>query len=106
MIDLVIRASRPNLSDNSLKTYLISLKKLNGGKPISDLKFLEDYDGVVNFLSSKADTTKKNYLNAVIIALQALKGSPELIAKYEQLRDKYNQAYTDVMHAGQTVRFN
>ena len=85
MLDLVIRAARPNLSDNSLKAYLISLKKLNGGQPISDLNFLEDYDAVVAFLEPQAETTRKNYLNAVIVALQALKGDKALIAKYEQL---------------------
>ena len=65
------------------------------------MKFLEDYDAVVAFIEPKAETTRKNYLNAVIVALQALKGDKALIAKYEQLRDKYNKAYTELIHSHQ-----
>ena len=65
------------------------------------MKFLEDYDAVVTFLAPKAETTHKNYLNAVIVALHALKGDKALISKYEQLRDKYNKAYTELIHSHQ-----
>eukprot|EP01051_Picozoa_sp_SAG22_P031769 SAG22_NODE_13043_length_420_cov_169.302181_1_plen_36_part_10 len=36
MIELVIKANRPELSDSSLKQYLSSLRTLNDKKPIQD----------------------------------------------------------------------
>ena len=65
MIELVIKANRPELSDSSLKQYLSSLRTLNDKKPIQDIDFLKDYDSVMEKLSSKKPTTIKNYMNAI-----------------------------------------
>eukprot|EP01051_Picozoa_sp_SAG22_P013773 SAG22_NODE_1583_length_4063_cov_6.137487_1_plen_68_part_10 len=67
MIELVIKANRPELSDSSLKQYLSSLRTLNDKKPIQDIDFLKDYDTVMGKLSSKKPTTVKNYMNAIIV---------------------------------------
>ena len=67
MIELVIKANRPELSDSSLKQYLSSLRTLNDKKPIQDIDFLKDYDTVMEKLSSKKPTTVKNYMNAIIV---------------------------------------
>ena len=37
MIELVIKANRPELSDSSLKQYLSSLRTLNDKKPIQTI---------------------------------------------------------------------
>ena len=87
MIDLVIKSYKPSLKDNSLKIYLTSLRVLNDGDDIKNIEFLKDYDKIIDKLSKKKDNTKKNYLNAIIIALKALKSDGKLIKRYEELRD-------------------
>ena len=40
---MIIKASRPDIKDNSIKQYMSSLRTLNDGKPINmDVDFLED----------------------------------------------------------------
>ena len=95
MIELVIKANRPELSDSSLKQYLSSLRTLNDKKPIQDIDFLKDYDSVMEKLSSKKPTTIKNYMNAIIVVLSAVKADPSLIDKYTKTRDDLNQQYSD-----------
>ena len=96
MIDLVIKSYKPSLKDNSLKIYLTSLRVLNDGNDIKNIEFLKDYDKIIEKLSKKKDNTKKNYLNAIIIALKALKSDEKLIKRYEELRDKYQKQYQDL----------
>ena len=97
MIDLVIKAQRPELSDSSLKVYLSALKKLNNNEPIKNIEYLKDFDSIVSKMESKSDNTKKGYLNAVIVTLLALNQPKELIKKYEELRDRYQNEYSDMV---------
>ena len=97
MIDLVIKAQRPELSDSSLKVYLSALKKLNNNEPIKNIEYLKDFDSIVSKMESKSDNTKKGYLNAVIVTLLALNQPKELIKKYEELRDRYQNEYLDMV---------
>ena len=41
-----IEEKRPNLKENSIKAYIIVLKKLNGNKEIKDLDFLADKEKI------------------------------------------------------------
>ena len=95
MIDLIIQSQRPDLKPNSLKIYLTSLRKLNGGNDIKNIDFLKDFDGIVEKISKYKDNTRKNYLNAIIVALKALKTDDNLVKRYEELRDSYNQKYSE-----------
>ena len=97
MIDLVIKAQRPELSDSSLKVYLSALKKLNNNEPIKNIEYLKDFDSIVSKMESKSDNTKKGYLNVVIVTLLALNQPKELIKKYEELRDRYQNEYSDMV---------
>ena len=97
MIDLIIKSYKPELKPNSLKIYLTSLRQLNDGNDIKNIDFLKDFEKVIEKLSSKKPNTRKNYLNAIIITLKALKESKELIEKYESLRDGYQKEYNDIM---------
>ena len=99
MIDLIIKASRPELKPNSLKIYLSALKKLNNNQPITSIDFMKDYEGIIKKLENKSKNTKKSYLNAVIVALQALKEDKELIDKYVQLRDGFQNDYIEMVKA-------
>ena len=67
MIELLLKAARPELKDNSIKQYLSSLRTLNGGQPITNVDFLKDYDAVMAKLSSRKPTTIKNYMNSIIV---------------------------------------
>ena len=59
MIDLIIQSQRPDLKPNSLKIYLTSLRKLNGGHDIKNIDFLKDFDGIVVKISKYKDNTRK-----------------------------------------------
>ena len=94
---MVIKAARPNISDNSIKQYMSSLRRLNGGSavPINDVDFLKDFDVVMDKLKYKKPTTIKKYMNAIIVVLGALKMDGDLIKKYEVVRDKLNEQYSE-----------
>ena len=92
---MIIRKSRPHLSDVSINQYLSSLRTLNGGQPINDLNFLNDFDSVMMALSKKRPTTVKNYANAAIVALSSVAADPLLIKKYSDVRDALNTQYSE-----------
>jgi len=81
------KTQKPKASDITIKTYISNIKNLHniikGNKDINDLNFLEDFDNVNTALKSKVNSTIKNYLVSVIIALSSDK-------KYDKLIDKYN----------------
>ena len=97
MLEMIIKAARPNISDNSIKRYMSSLRTLNGGSavPINNVDFLKDFDVVMEKLKEKKPTTIKNYMNAIIVVLGALKMDDVLIKQYEAVRDKLNGQYSE-----------
>ena len=95
MLSMIIRKSRPHLSDVSINQYLSSLRTLNGGQPINDLNFLNDFDGVMLALSKKKPTTIKNYANAAIVALTSVAADPALVNKYSDVRDDLSTQYSE-----------
>jgi hypothetical protein len=97
MLEMIIKAARPNISDNSIKQYMSSLRTLNGGSavPINNVDFLKDFDVVMEKLKEKKPTTIKNYMNAIIVVLGALKMDDVLIKQYEAVRDKLNGQYSE-----------
>ena len=72
MIDLIIKLHELNLKPSSLKIYMTSPRKSNGGNDIKNIDYLKDYDNIISKLSSKKNNTIKNYLNAIIIIVKAL----------------------------------
>ena len=87
-----------NIKPNSLRAYLINIKKVfeglgNKGEP-KNLDFLKDEKKVLEFLSEKALTTQKNYLTGIIIGLDSLNNNK----KYDQDLKVYRKRlgeYTD-----------
>ena len=77
-MDLIskIKASR-SIKDNSLKSYITSLKRLNDNKEIENLDFLNDTGKILKKMDDLALTTKKNRLTAIIVALKAFTPAPE-----------------------------
>ena len=98
-MDLVIKLYNPKLKDNSLKAYLINLRKLNNNEDPKNLNFLKDFDSIIATLSKYKESTRKNYLNTIIVSLKALKEDDKLINKYEVLRDKYQSNYNEKLQS-------
>lgn len=81
------------IKPNSLKAYLIALKKLNENKDIEDLKFLSNKSRVKEILEPLALSTKKNYLTAILVALPVVKGNNALIEYYREILEELNKQY-------------
>jgi hypothetical protein len=90
----IIQNQKPNLKPVSIKRYVANLNKLRRDVDGDDeFKFLEDREKVSEYLNKKSDSTKKAYLNAVIVFLQATNGDDKLIKYYQSPRDTLNEDY-------------
>lgn len=76
-------SNKPNISATSRKLYLFNLMKLNGGKEIKNLKFLDKPD-VLERMNEMKPNTRRTYLISIV---SALKDRPE--AKSKKLYSKY-----------------
>ena len=96
-LEQVIKKSRPNINQNTLKAYIGNIKKLNKiitkTDEIKNLDFLKDINIVMNALNEKLTTTKKNYLVAVLVVLMSNKNKFEKqIQDYsDKIKDLQNQ---------------
>eukprot|EP01043_Picozoa_sp_COSAG02_P047106 COSAG02_NODE_4479_length_5316_cov_1484.345218_4_plen_307_part_00 len=92
-VDLVTKA-RPQIKENSAKAYATSLKLL-APESAENLDFLLDTQSILEKLEKYKHTTRRNYLNAVIVVLKGVEGSEAALKEYEKVRDKYNEEYAD-----------
>ena len=89
-----------NIKPNSLNAYIISIKKLHNAifdsdKEFKNIEFLKDEDKVLDAIKELKLNTQKNYLSAVIVALDAVdedKYKTEL-KEYRDYLDKLNKKY-------------
>lgn len=83
------------LADSTLKTYGSNFATLAQGESLTDLKWLENVDGLMTKLLNKkfSDNTNKNYLNSIIVVLQANAPKISSLPKYMSLRDSLNKKY-------------
>lgn len=92
----LIRTVKPNLKDISIKRYVANLNKLRKDTDgDEEFKFLEDREKVSEYLNQKGDSTKKAYLNSIIVFLQATNGDDKLIKYYQSPRDDLNESYKE-----------
>lgn len=98
-MDLIkkIKEVRPNLKDNSINAYIITLKKLNDNKTIDDLDFLADKEDIKKKIDSLKLTTSRNYLTAILVILQAYDANEKLIDYYKNMINKSNDEYNKIM---------
>lgn len=93
-LDKIIKQVKPNISESSLKAYKGNLnilnKSINNNSEIKSLDFLKDPKKIMDILEKKAMSTKKNYLVAVIVALQSDKD------KYQNIIDIYNKNISEL----------
>lgn len=94
----LIKSDRPDIKENSLRAYLISLRKMNQNNEIENLTFLKDYDNIIEFLGKFKLPTKRNYISAILVVLRAYNKSTydEVLQKYREyltgLNTEYNSA--------------
>jgi hypothetical protein len=89
---------RPNITQSSLETYLISLKNIrklvDNKDTLNNTKFLHDYDKIIKLLDKYKITTRKNKLTSIIVALSSdKKPNNELITKYQSKLKELNDEY-------------
>ena len=89
---------RPTLKQNSINAYLIIMKKLNGNKDYQDLDFLKNKKDIDLILNKLKLTTRRNYITAMLVVLQAVEYDDEnLINYYRNKINKLNEEYTAKM---------
>jgi len=87
----LVLTARPNIKPNSAKTYATSLKLLAPADAESPtLDFLKDTEAILGKLEKFKMSTKRNYLNAIVIVLKEVEGYEVPLKEYEKLRDIYN----------------
>ena len=98
-MDLIkqIKEQRPNLKSNSINAYIIVLKKLNDNKEIDSLDFLADKEQIKEKLDKLKLTTRRNYVTAVLVILQAYDANVTLIDYYKNIINDLNEEYTAIM---------
>lgn len=72
-MDLIkmIKEKRPNLKDNSLRSYLITLRKLNGDEPVKNLNYLKKTDQIMDQINKFSLPTQRNKLTSLLVVLSA-----------------------------------
>lgn len=93
----LIKEKRPNLKDNSLKSYLITLRKLNDNKEIENLKFLKNFTEIMDKINEFKLTSQRNKLTAILVVLSAFdkKEFEEVEMKYRKELENRNKEYND-----------
>jgi hypothetical protein len=97
----LVHLARPTLKPNSVNAYATSLRVLAPDDATS-LDFLLDSSKIIAQIEKFKHTTRRNYLNAVIVVLKGDEGQAEndtAIQKYEKERDKYNAEYSELVQS-------
>ena len=98
-----IEKSRPQLKTNTVKQYVINLKKLQKIYDTDGYDFLKKPEDVMDKISDLHYLSQRNILNAVIVLLMALNHDEkfdELLEEYGKLRDELNDKYSDEQKSG------
>jgi hypothetical protein len=92
----VIKEAKPDLKRVSVDRYVGNLTKLCLDLDLEpDIFSLTEYDVIMNYLNNKADSTKKAYLNSIIVVLRDQLPEDESLEKYINERDNLNKEYFD-----------
>ena len=96
-----IKRSRPNLAENTYRTYLYNLKgicKYMGHNPdnLDSIKFLQNYDKTIKCIEKNTESLSsiKSKLTAIIVALKSQKDvDKELVEKYSRYMENVIEKY-------------
>jgi hypothetical protein len=89
--NLLKKFHEKGLSDTSVMLYMKNLRRLNAGQPLNDFKFLDRPKVIEDFLNQYAETTKRNFIIAIVSALN-LAGTT---AKHKKLYGDYYKLMMD-----------
>ena len=104
-MDLVaqIKSVKPHLAPSSLRNYVISLEKthqrVTGDRTIHSLSFLLDTAAVLDTLKDMSPATRRNYLNAAIVGVQALTDDFTTNPAYEEYSKERDDLNTSIKAA-------
>ena len=100
-----ILKNNPDLKESSINTYLNSIKKLSHYLGISkfNVKYLNDFDSVINFLENESNfslPTKRNYITAILVVIKLDKKINPNISKayytyHKNLTEIQNDIYSE-----------
>ena len=99
-MDLVkLIKDKRQIKENSLRSYLIILKKLNENKEILNLGYLKDTKKIEAKIREKAITTQRNYLGAIIVVLSAYNKAEfdPALQFYRDMLDELNEQYQNML---------
>eukprot|EP01051_Picozoa_sp_SAG22_P007298 SAG22_NODE_509_length_9598_cov_12.010001_3_plen_321_part_00 len=106
-LTLAIRAHKPAIRDISVASYVGYLtalhKKMGTDDPVHELKWMQDFDRIVEVLQDKSYLGQRNILTAVVVGMQALGAEEDELEKYVVMRDVLQQQYNDNITEGSGV---
>lgn len=88
-----LKEFKPNVTDSTIKSYVQNLGKILKKLEKSDYKILENFEKVDKAIENLSPLTRRNYYNAIIVYLQAVKAKDDIIKKYVEVRDVRNTEY-------------
>jgi len=89
------------IKDSTLKVYGHKLKKLKSLFESPDsFDFLNQPQDVFDKIKHLNYQTQKNYINAIIVYLQAINGDQQIIETYSKKRDEYGNQYNKSQESG------
>ena len=88
------------IKKSTLETYEHKLKKLKSLFDTDSFDFLNNPEDIFDKLSHLNFQTKKNYINAIIVYLQAINGDQQIIQIYSKKRDEYGNQYNKAQESG------
>lgn len=93
---------KKQLSDNSIKQYKTNFLRIAGNCPLDDLSWLCETEPIMERLKQfgLSDNTKKNYLNAIIVILQANEPELKSLPDFIRIRDGFNKKYLEDNKSG------
>jgi len=103
-----IQKEKPNVRKITIESYLKYLINLHNevykNKDFSNLKWLKNYDKIMDTIKNKSYLTQRNILNAVIVGLHSEKVDEDIIEKYSKLRDNFNKMYIEKTKNGMSEK--
>ena len=94
-LEHIIKQSRPNLKESSIKNYARTIKKLNNNQDVTSITFLKDTDKVIEDLKQYKNNSQKNYITGILVVLSAFEGYDSQVVKYRERLETLTQLYYD-----------
>ena len=91
---------KDSIKESTLSIYVKNLNKLKVLFNTDSYEFLESPEDIFEKLKELHFSTQKNYFNAIIIYLQAVKADSNLIQIYQQRRNEYGEKYNKEQESG------